>query len=599
MNAVRMSHYPPDTHFLDACDELGLYVLDELAGWQKPSYDTEVGRKLVKETVTRDQRHACILFWDNANEGGWNRNLDKDFALYDPQNRTVLHPWENFNHVDTDHYESFASTKRKLAKDTLFMPTEFLHGLYDGGHGAGLEDHWNIMRRSPMGAGGFLWVFADEGAKRTDQDGRIDVAGNQAPDGIVGPYHEKEASFYTIKEIWSPVQIPLERLPEDFSGSLPVKNEYHFTDLNECRFEVQLVDYVSPWHLDQSNTILHTKDMPGPNLAPGHSGFLTLNLPEMWKNAHALKVTAMDPHEQDLWTWTWSIQSRHTLAKAVTHAKTQGPLKVTSQDNHLVITTPASEILISEATGLLAGIKTSQGVVTLDHGPRVIQGHSELAGLSTTQQADSVVVNATYTGALSHVQWHIQSNGWIKLSYEYNLKGEQAVMGVQFDYPEQNMKAMTWLGQGPFRVYKNRLKGGQLDVWRNTYKDHQPGVTWDFPEFRGYYQDWYWVTFETTQGQITLVNESEDLYLGVYTPKDGADPKNTALKVPQTQLALLHGIPAIGTKFQKPQALGPQGQKHQAKGPYKGTVYIRIESPTLAGPQLSGFIPQPLGPPNP
>ena len=31
MNAVR-SHYPPDTHFLDACDSLGLFVIDELAG---------------------------------------------------------------------------------------------------------------------------------------------------------------------------------------------------------------------------------------------------------------------------------------------------------------------------------------------------------------------------------------------------------------------------------------------------------------------------------------------------------------------------------------------------------------------------------------
>lgn len=34
MNAVRMSHYPPDQHFLDACDDMGLYVLDELGGWQ-------------------------------------------------------------------------------------------------------------------------------------------------------------------------------------------------------------------------------------------------------------------------------------------------------------------------------------------------------------------------------------------------------------------------------------------------------------------------------------------------------------------------------------------------------------------------------------
>ncbi len=34
MNAVRMSHYPPDVAFLEACDALGLYVIDELSGWQ-------------------------------------------------------------------------------------------------------------------------------------------------------------------------------------------------------------------------------------------------------------------------------------------------------------------------------------------------------------------------------------------------------------------------------------------------------------------------------------------------------------------------------------------------------------------------------------
>ena len=38
MNAVRMSHYPPDAEFLDRCDSLGLFVLDELTGWQK-KYD--------------------------------------------------------------------------------------------------------------------------------------------------------------------------------------------------------------------------------------------------------------------------------------------------------------------------------------------------------------------------------------------------------------------------------------------------------------------------------------------------------------------------------------------------------------------------------
>ncbi|MDO7744303.1 MAG: glycoside hydrolase family 2, partial [Pedobacter sp.] len=42
MNAVRMSHYPPDGHFLDVCDSLGLFVMDELAGWHG-HYNTPTG----------------------------------------------------------------------------------------------------------------------------------------------------------------------------------------------------------------------------------------------------------------------------------------------------------------------------------------------------------------------------------------------------------------------------------------------------------------------------------------------------------------------------------------------------------------------------
>ncbi|WP_248508641.1 hypothetical protein [Streptomyces sp. D2-8] len=87
------------------------------------------------------------------------------------------------------------------------MPTEFLHGLYDGGAGAGLDDYWKLMGHERLSAGGFLWSLVDEGIVRDDLDGTIDVAGNAAPDGILGPFREKEAGFYTIKDIWSPVQL--------------------------------------------------------------------------------------------------------------------------------------------------------------------------------------------------------------------------------------------------------------------------------------------------------------------------------------------------------------------------------------------------------
>lgn len=77
MNAVRF-HYPPDNHFLQACDSLGLFVLDELAGWQNP-YDTSTGKKLIKEMVQRDVNHPSVIIWDQGNEGGWNEELDTVF----------------------------------------------------------------------------------------------------------------------------------------------------------------------------------------------------------------------------------------------------------------------------------------------------------------------------------------------------------------------------------------------------------------------------------------------------------------------------------------------------------------------------------------
>ena len=261
MNAVRMSHYPPDEQFLDLCDELGLYVLDELGGWHH-SYDLEVGHKLVAEMVTRDVNHPCILFWDNGNEGGWNKELDGDFAQWDPQQRRVLHPWEIFSGVNTSHYLAYdrakiacegrptprgqnnpSSANLTNTAKYIYMPTEFLHGLYDGGAGAGLEDYWKLMQYSKYIGGGFIWAFLDEGARQPD-DGRIDVAGNRAPDGIVGPYREKEASFYTIKEIWSPIVVTSHSFfDEDAFVSINLENRYSFTDLSSCRFTWQLCKF--------------------------------------------------------------------------------------------------------------------------------------------------------------------------------------------------------------------------------------------------------------------------------------------------------------------------------------------------------------------
>src|SRR5207253_127975 len=104
-----------------------------------------------------------------------NRDLDGEFSLYDPQQRHVLHPWNLHDGIDAKHYSSFNEFNRLLHGPNLVMPTEILHALYDGGGGASLDDYWRAMVASPVGAGMFIWDFADEGVIRTDRNNQIDV----------------------------------------------------------------------------------------------------------------------------------------------------------------------------------------------------------------------------------------------------------------------------------------------------------------------------------------------------------------------------------------------------------------------------------------
>lgn len=64
-NIVRTSHYPQSRHFLDACDELGLLVLEEIPGWQH--IGDEAWKQLsvdnVRRMIRRDWNHPSIILW--------------------------------------------------------------------------------------------------------------------------------------------------------------------------------------------------------------------------------------------------------------------------------------------------------------------------------------------------------------------------------------------------------------------------------------------------------------------------------------------------------------------------------------------------------
>jgi len=592
-NAVRMSHYPPDTEFLDLCDELGLYVLDELAGWHN-HYDTDVGRKLVEEMVTRDVNHPCILFWCNGNEGGFNTNLDAVFAEFDLQRRRVLHPWEPFNGINTAHYLAYdtaqiaatgapmyyhAKAGRELVNTNLpagwiYMPTEFLHAMFDGGGGAGLEDYWTMMMQSPLCAGGFIWALTDDGVKRPDT-GQIDTAGNQAPDGIVGPYRQREASFYAIKHIWSPIQVRRET-----NGLFTLENHYSFTDASRCKFTWQTRQLWMGLATNTIDRVVAEGTFLVTNLPPGGKVTTELPIPKDWDRdrANVLVLRVDDPYGRELWKWVWPAARLFSIYPPPNVASFGPPTVGERADTFEIETRTLGsagliKVRISKQTGLLAGVECDGEPISLT-GPRPVVGSAKLTSIQKTNDEGDVVVTALFDGELKKLVWRVRNDGALICDYTYYCTGTYDVYGVVFDYPENLVKRKRWLGDGPYRVWKNRLRGVSFGIWENDYNNTVTGWRdWIYPEFKGCFANVSHLQLETTEGLITVL-PNKIPYLQVLTPAQPPDDLagKTKVNLPKCGLGLLHAIPPIGSKFKNPESTGPQGQPNIGTGTYTGSV---------------------------
>ncbi|WP_022822753.1 glycoside hydrolase family 2 protein [Hymenobacter norwichensis] len=567
MNAVRMSHYPPDDHFLAACDSLGLMVLDEVAGWHA-NYDTPTGTKLTEEMVVKDETHPSIVVWVNGNEGGHNFDLDPVLDRMDLQKRPVIHAWQVFRGTDTQHYINYDyGNGTHLQGHNVVFPTEFLHGLYDGGHGAGLEDYWEQMWAHPRSAGGFLWDFSDAGVVRTDKGGILDTDGNHGADGILGPYREKEGSYFTIKEVWSPVFFERREITPAFDGSFRVQNRFHYTNLNQCKFTWKLAQLPGPG--SKAAPVTKTGTVTAPSVTPnGTYGTLKLDLPTDWQQHDVLYITAQDPAGREIYTWSWPIARPEAVAKQLIRVDGPSAARLTETDSLYTVSANGVELTFGRKSGVLRSVRNAKGVIPLTNGPVLAEGETMFEGLTQRQDGQNVVIEAKFAkkSRYQSLQWTVYPSGWVRMSAKYFPKDyDFALAGLSFTYPEKEVRGAQWRGDGPYRVWKDRIKGTNLGVWTKGYNDTSTGEMEgtrgpEYPEFKGYYSNFYWLTLQTTGQPFTVVCDQEDVYLRLFTPRFSATPYNTAPAFPSGSISFMHGITPIGTKSQKAENMGPMGK---------------------------------------
>ncbi|MEO8063951.1 MAG: glycoside hydrolase family 2 TIM barrel-domain containing protein [Pseudomonadota bacterium] len=578
MNAVRMSHYPPDPSFLEAADELGLYVLDELAGWQD-FYDAPTGARLVGQIVRRDVNHPSIVFWDNGNEGGWNRENDGEFDRWDPQRRAVLHPWAIHSGINTDHYENYDSTVNLSRGPEIFMPTEFLHGLYDGGIGAGFRDYWDVMGRSPTVAGGFFWAFADEGVARSDRNGRIDNMGNAAPDGIVGAHHEKEGSFFAVKEIWSPVEVR-DLAFADGTLSMRVENRYDFTDLSHCSLRWRAIRLPAPG--GAAAKLLSQGTTRGPALPPGASTSWRLPLPfRALESNEVIELSVIDATGAELWKW---VIEGNEPAPQVSANKLPGAHREGDE-----VTAGRYSLTFDPATGEVVRISDGAAHIAL-RGPRPVawlrtpktRGFDDIAGVTKLRtlelapgDAGGVLARVSYDGPLRSVIWRATGSG-LAMQYEIAFDGPADILGVRFAPPSGDLVAKRWVGAGPYRIWNNRQAGTEFGLHTTNYSLSVPGESYHYPEFEGFFGKWRWLQLQTRDTRVAIRNDGNVPFFALYRPAPGVNP---ILELPDMGWSFLHAIPSIGTKFAPAEVLGPQSQPRQMSGVIRGELIFDLSAP--------------------
>lgn len=281
INTVRLAHYPHAEGFIRLCDELGLYVIDEIPlgfggdRMEDPIFASGMFLR-IHETILRDRNRPSVIVWSFGNEDGLTYLHTvglRTIKGIDPTRPILLpfraEPWlpEEVDILAPHYWKTNEYDQLGAAAQRPVVTTEYTHAL---GESLGeLEARWDALTRHPAGAGGMIWLWADQGLLRNttgqevadpmeDKDKYtregsefvreskprpgfiIDAHGNYGTDGIVTSEREPTRDYLEAKAVYAPVRISSETVMVDTAAQavfIPVVNGFDFTDLSSVMFD--------------------------------------------------------------------------------------------------------------------------------------------------------------------------------------------------------------------------------------------------------------------------------------------------------------------------------------------------------------------------
>ncbi|TWD75154.1 beta-galactosidase [Kribbella amoyensis] len=276
INAIRTSHYPPDSRLLALCDELGFWVMDEadyethgffLLGWEgNPADDPRfeaASLDRMRRLVERDKNHPSVIMWSLGNEAGTGRNLDAMAAWTKDRDPSRPVHYEGdlscrsvdvYSRMYASHAEVDAIGQRteeplddpELDARRRAMPFVLCEYSHSGGNGpGGLPEYEELFHRYPRCQGGFLWEWMEHGIARPDggyayggEFGEELHDGTYVLDGLVFPDLTPQPVLAEVRKAFEPVLLTV----DVDAGVLRIANKYDTVDTSHLALQWELAD---------------------------------------------------------------------------------------------------------------------------------------------------------------------------------------------------------------------------------------------------------------------------------------------------------------------------------------------------------------------
>ncbi|PJJ09130.1 beta-galactosidase [Flavobacterium sp. 1] len=593
INAIRMSHYPHDTHIYDLCDEYGFYVVDEAnieshamgAEWQNrfdktkhPAYLPEwapAHLDRIHRMFAIDKNHPSIIIWSLGNECG---NGPVFYNAYDwLKKEDITRPvqfeqaGENRNtDIVAPMYPGIKSMKDYANSDKIrpYIMCEYAHAM--GNSSGNFQEYWDIINSSKRMQGGFIWDWVDQGIKTKNDKGEVfwayggDLGGadlqndeNGCADGLIFSNRTPKPALEEVKKVYQNIQFQLNN-----ESDLLVTNHFDFTNLS---------NYIFKWELIKNGLKAKSGEF-SLDLNPEESKKTVLDLGQLDENSeYYLNVFAVSKYDAPLVAKGFEFaRAQFAIGKGNyfannTVVKSASKLKYSVKNNVISFETESiagefdlqkGEILkynLKNGTTFFANFPTPyfwRAPTDNDFGnemPKKLAIWKEASKNATVvsvnldkNTTEGLLIKVAYKLAEADVpftvDYLIQNNGSIKVTAAIDLIGKDLP-----ELPRFGMRAklngafenLNYYGRGPWENYSDRNSASFIGEYSDKVMN-QYARNYIRPQESGYKTDVRWLTLKNANGQGLKIEGQQPIgFSALNISTEDLDPgKNKAQRHP-------------------------------------------------------------------